>query len=431
MYIKSVEIRNVRSLRHFAWSLQDQELPGWHVLIGDNGSGKSTILKAISLALVGEKDAQGLREDWSTWLTKEAESGSIGLDLAYDASYDNFSGYGRVGERNNLKLKAVVDIKYTEEPKQPVRLEGKTKSSNPSTNRHVWGTGNGWFSVAYGPFRRFSGGNPDYNRVYYANPKLAAHLSIFGEDVALSEAVAWLQELNYKNLEKQPEGELLEAIRKFVNQEDFLPHRAQLKEISSTGVFFEDANSNIITVDKMSDGYRSILSMTFEIIRQLQAIYQTDELFSPDFTQIKLPGVVLIDEIDAHLHPTWQRRVGYWFRQHFPAMQFIVTTHSPLVCQAAERGSVWKLPRPGTEESSYRVTGQELDRLLYGNILEAYSTQLFGLTDTRSNSAQEKLERLAQLNVKEIFAKLTTAEIEEQTQLRAALPTTANITEGP
>ena len=50
------------------------------------------------------------------------------------------------------------------------------------------------------------------------------------------------------------------------------------------------------------------------------------------------PGVVLIDEVDAHLHPTWQRRIGLWFREHFPKLQFIVSTHSPLICQAATVG---------------------------------------------------------------------------------------------
>jgi hypothetical protein len=228
------------------------------------------------------------------------------------------------------------------------------------------------------------------------------------------------------SLEKNSLGDILTPILEFINQDDFLPHKTELTEISSQGVFFTDANGNRITVDQLSDGYRSILSMTFEIIRQLQAVYQTDDLFSDDFKQIKMPGVVLIDEIDAHLHPTWQRRVGLWFRQHFPNMQFIVTTHSPLVCQAAEVGSVWKLPRPGSDESCYRVGGLELNRLLYGNILEAYSTQLFGITTTRSDEAQDKLQRLAELNLKEVFEGLNADEQHEQTELRAMLPTQPN-----
>jgi predicted ATPase len=46
-------------------------------------------------------------------------------------------------------------------------------------------------------------------------------------------------------------------------------------------------------------------------------------------------GVELIDEVDAHLHPEWQREVGFWLKRHFPKIQFLVTTHSPSICQAA------------------------------------------------------------------------------------------------
>jgi len=141
-----------------------------------------------------------------------------------------------------------------------VSLSGDPGDSKPPTDRHVWSSGSGWFSAAYGPFRRFSGGNQEYSKLFYSNPRLAAHLSIFGEDVALSEAVEWLKELNYKSLEKRPEGQLLGPITKFINQDGFLPHQVQLREISSEGVLFSDANENTISVENLSDGYRSILN---------------------------------------------------------------------------------------------------------------------------------------------------------------------------
>ena len=72
-----------------------------------------------------------------------------------------------------------------------------------------------------------------------------------------------------------------------------------------------------------------------------------------------------------------------------------------------------------------RVTGQELNRLLYGNILEAYSTNLFGV-EKRSEQADEKLERLAELNIKEVFEGLSEAEQKEQEDLRAIFPTASN-----
>src|SRR5712671_2638426 len=126
------------------------------------------------------------------------------------------------------------------------------------------------------------------------------------------------------------------------------------------------------------------------------------------------PGVVLIDEVDAHLHPTWQRRIGLWLREHFPKMQFIVTTHSPLICQAADVGTVWRLPQPGTNETGRMLAGVELDRLLYGNVLDAYSTEAFGEDINRSEESKKKLHRLAELNYKELHGQLTISERKEQ-----------------
>ena len=72
------------------------------------------------------------------------------------------------------------------------------------------------------------------------------------------------------------------------------------------------------------------------------------------------------------------------------------------------------------------VTGIARDRLLYGNVLDAYSTGVFGNTPMRSPESLEKLERLAILNQKELAEGLTDAEQAEQQQLRALLPTAAS-----
>ena len=109
--------------------------------------------------------------------------------------------------------------------------------------------------------------------------------------------------------------------------------------------------------------------------------------------KIDLPGVVLVDEIDAHLHPTWQLRIGENLLRYFPKVQFIVTTHSPLICHAAEKGSVWRLPVPGDDSSfTGRVRGKELKRLIYGDILEAYDTELFGIVGNAVRLGQTKAE---------------------------------------
>ncbi|AEI62546.1 hypothetical protein LILAB_03105 [Corallococcus macrosporus] len=290
----------------------------------------------------------------------------------------------------------------------------------------VWECKPGWFSAAFGPFRRFTGGNEDYEKLFDAYPRLARHLSVFDESVALTEGLKWLQRLQFKKLEKDPDGALLEPLTRFINQPEFLPHQARLEKITSRQVLFVDGNGYRVPIEELSDGYRSTLSMTFELIRQLADCYGAKKVFDPkDPTCVNVPGVVLIDEVDAHLHPTWQRKVGHWFRKHFPKMQFIVTTHSPLVCQAADEGSVWRLPRPGTNEEARQVTGVELDRLIFGNVLDAYGTGVFGEGVTRSERAKERLQRLSELNVKELRKGLSAAERKEQSALRASQPTAA------
>ncbi|RKH51254.1 AAA family ATPase [Corallococcus llansteffanensis] len=418
MYLKEARLTNIRSIQSLTWTLPDVPGPGWHVVIGDNGAGKSSFLRAIALAMVGWEEASALRQDWNEWLRWKESHGYIDLILGWDSGYDSFDGFTGEPKRPYLD----VNIGFWRSSAQ-IRL-GHSESGPINPKRAVWGNGSGWFCASYGPFRRFTGGDTEYEKLFQSNPKLARHLSVFGESVALSECLEWLKLLQFKKLEKDPEGSLLEPLKQFINQPDFLPNEARLESISSKGVRFIDGNGCEVAVENLSDGYRSILSMTFELIRQLARTYGANKIFAPnDPTTIVVPGVVLIDEIDAHLHPVWQRRVGRWFRDHFPNLQFIVTTHSPLICQAATVGSVFRLPRPGSDEEAGMVTGVALDRLLYGNVLDAYSTGAFGDVPLRSPEALEKLERLAILNQKELAEGLSSEEQAEQQHLRAQLPT--------
>jgi len=423
MYIHKIQISNIRSIGNLEWEIEAGQEAGWHVVIGDNGSGKSTLLRAIALALIGPTEAAALRQDWNIWIRRGGDEGSVRLEVTHDEAVDKFSRRGKVNKPKHLPVGITV-----QRLESVTRIE-KSANLNPDPDRHIWGDGSGWFSASFGPFRRFTGGDKDYEKMFYSNPNVAAHLSVFSESVALTECIRWLQELQFRKLERRVDSYLLDYIVDFVNQENFLPHTTRVKEISSEGVSFTDGNGNIIPVEDLSDGYRSVLSMSFELIRQLSRIYGYDGVFdSKDTSKVISPGVVLIDEVDAHLHPTWQRRIGLWFRRHFPNIQFIVTTHSPFICQAATEGSVYRLPLPGTDESGGMVTGIDLDRLLYGNVLDAYGTEVFGLSMTRSDESRKKLQRLADLNRKELNDELTEEELEEQEQLRAILPTSAHHT---
>ncbi|MEN3940458.1 AAA family ATPase [Prosthecobacter sp. SYSU 5D2] len=192
--------------------------------------------------------------------------------------------------------------------------------------------------------------------------------------------------------------------------------------MNSKAVVFRNPEGMDIDVTRLSDGFRSILSMTFELIRQPSACYGSYELFKDmgdGSVVVKLRGG-LIDEVDAHLHPTWQRKIGFWFTKHFPEIQFIVTTHSPLVCQAENR-SIFRLPTPGSDQSDAGfVTGPQRERLIHGDVLDAYGTELFGKEVDLSDVAKEKLEELALLNQKVTQGELTASEQAQQIQLKQA-----------
>lgn len=410
MYVKKIELENIKTFKRFSFELdQDEDPAGWHVILGNNGAGKSTFIRAAAVGLMGPQEAIKSRHTFYEWLNKGTESALIRMELIQDRFLDNWAQKGKQQVDNlTYTLKITKDGSFT------------THSRN-SPNRHVWSGKKGWFSVSYGPFRRFSGGNSEYQKLFYSSPLLARHLSVFGEDVALTETLEWLKELRFKELEKPDsiEANLLKKIKDFVNQDDFLPNGVKFKGVSSDGIEFVDSNQTQVNIESLSDGYRSVLSMTLELIRQMVDCYETDKVFCSEGISITYPGVVFIDEVDVHLHPIWQRKIGKWFTEHFPKIQFIVSTHSPLVCQSAVTGSIWKLPNFIDNQKGYRVRGIELDRLLYGNILEALSSDVFGVGIERSDEAQELLKQLAELNIKSQFGgNLTEEEVAEKQRIQ-------------
>jgi predicted ATPase len=395
MYIDKIEITNIRAIEHFTMTFKQHA--GWHVLIGDNGAGKSSFVKAMAVCLIGD-ETPAVRENMFEWQRNISVNGEIIADF--------------------INPKIVTKIKFLSMG-VPAHTGAITSSiaGNPFKQE---------FSMAFGPFRRFTGGRTEDAGIFKSHPKAAAHLSAFGEDVALTEALTFIRELYIQKIDNKSNGEELAGIERFVNESSLLQSGVKIEKIDSTGIFFRDANGSTVPATQLSDGYRSILSLTFEMFREMIRLFGAEKVFeniSQGKMTIDVPGVVLIDEADAHLHPTWQTRIGHWFVEHFPNIQFIVTTHSPLICRACEKGSIWRLAAPGSDEESGEITGTQRDRLIYGNVLEAYGTEAFGENVSQSEAGKGMGERLAYLNMRSFQGLITEAERTELFALKAKLPT--------
>jgi len=402
MYIESIVIENIRAIEKLKITFPDV-LAGWHVFIGDNGSGKSSLMKAISANLIGVQEINGILPVWQEWLKKGKNHGLIEVNLT--TKYPNRIILER--NKNGIVLFSAVE---------------------PDESKN-------FFSAGYGPFRRLSGGDEKRNKITLSLPKAAAHLSIFGEEASLTDALDWIIELDRKRIKEKYENQnvknesqaIFDGLKNFINNSQLLPHNTTFENVDVDGnVLFTDGNKNQVSVLQLSDGYRSILSLMFDLIRQMLKIYGHEKVFENnnlDLPTINIEGIVLIDEVDAHLHPSWQAKIGAWFTTYFPNIQFIVTTHSPLICRASEKGSIWKLAAPNSSEKSKEITGVQKERLIFGNILDAYGTEVFGAETSIKKEAAQQRNRLGELYEKSMMGLINDGEDKEFTVLKQRMPT--------
>ena len=149
MHVQRLILRNIRSIREFDLHLRPGEWSGWHVILGDNGAGKSTVVRALALALIGESNAHATREEWFRWLTDGEKSGSIDVRLRAH-NEDRWTGQEKLG-KGAIYAKAQINADSASDQPNGGRASIKF-SSRYAAKRTVWGGGIGWFSASFGPF---------------------------------------------------------------------------------------------------------------------------------------------------------------------------------------------------------------------------------------------------------------------------------------
>jgi hypothetical protein len=127
-------------------------------------------------------------------------------------------------------------------------------------------------------------------------------------------------------------------------------------------------------------------------------------------------GTVLIDEVEAHLHLTLQQRAGFALRDQFPGVQFLVTTHSPYVCQAAD-----VLVRLDAERPAFVADDALFDRVVFGSGDDAALSELFGLASPYAPPAVALRQELVTLEMAVLDGTASPAQVERFQDVQALL----------
>ena len=142
-----------------------------------------------------------------------------------------------------------------------------------------------------------------------------------------------------------------------------------------------------VPLSQLSFGYRTVFAWTVDIAWWL---LQRNPGSSNPFHE---PAIVIVDEIDLHLHPRWQRKIRYHLTKHFPKVQFIATAHSPIMAQSSLDANVAVVRQSGDHavilNDPVVVASWRIDQLV--------TSELFGLASARSPELEKQEARRSEL----------------------------------
>lgn len=291
MKIKKVIIDNIRCFKHLEIDLSNNEgVVDWAVFLGDNGVGKTTIMRSIALCLCEESGAAGLLDELhSDWIRKESPTKQAKIRIEFERSKD-YSKIPFIETQIKFSKFGEVEVTQTTEPK-------KSK---------FW---NELFVCAYGANRR------QYGTTSYSEyTGVDAVYSLFNYDTPMQNI-----ELNLRRLSKEIDPEIL-----FRKLEDILLLEKNSIQLKRNGISITGPWGNFMPIGTLGDGYQSTLAWIMDM-------YGWKLLYEKEMKDVEITGIVILDEIEQHLHPLWQKEIINRLSRQFRNIQFFVSTHSPIV----------------------------------------------------------------------------------------------------
>lgn len=398
MYIKQLKIENLRSLESVTLALNapgtpQLSLPNVNVMLGGNGLGKTSVLRAAALAALGPlmssssgfvpesliRRPPGAKPVKASALDKLPPA-RITADVALESG--ELPSYARaLAKEKQLQMVTTVTRIGTTERLQwsstPSSVQGMIERLQFDDRASVF------FVVGYGATRRVEA-SIRVDESARTKSRLRPYervSSLFEDHLGLIPLSYWLPA--YAGSNKGRYAQVVALMNELLPDACRMQKTAAKTESGAEHLF--TMNGVSLPFRALSDGYRAYIGwigdMLFHVCMGAGSGVKLRDV----------SGVLLLDEIDLHLHPEWQRVVVPTLARALPKLQFIVTTHSPLVVGSLERENLFVL----SEEEGGTVV-KKLPELVHGRSAEQILlSPYFGLDSTRAPDVSKALSKLA------------------------------------
>lgn len=366
MRIKEIHIENFKGLQNV--TLKDLS-PNINLIIGVNGAGKSSVLDAVSLVLswfiarIQSKEGKGKNiplED----ISNGSQSGClIKLEVANAGLWELYRSKAYNKERKSFLEDISNFVNQLRE-----RLDNNPESSLPLV-------------VHYGVNRTVLNRHSEASNKGIDRGQLEAYKNALYGNLNFNDFFQWFRnEEDYENevriKEKDFRDPALETVRRAL--EIALPEFSEMKVSRKARALVVRKNGKEFQINQLSDGEKVYITLICDIARRLA-------IANPSGDALQGEGIVLIDEIDLHLHPQWQLNVVSNLERTFPNIQFLMSSHSPIVASDTN-GKVFGIKN-----------GEIFTERTYGKLSEDILSHVFGVSNARSPYIQQLINQTYEL----------------------------------
>lgn len=389
MFLKEIELNNFRCIDNLKINFLDEKdkIRSLTLFLGENGTGKSTILKAIALITAGSDAIGELLGEPSDWIKKGKDDCEICAILT---------------NKNKENRKLRLYIKRGDTLRDIIlRCEASLAEIDNALNH----TNRNYFVLAYGASRRLNhNSNFSVNNFFRSN-RAKNLATLFNLDAILNPLESWAMDLDYRNKEKGAN-----IVQKTLDE--FLPG-IQFNSIDreKKKLLFE-TRDGIVPLEFLSDGYQNMAAWIGDLM------YRVSETFKDYTNPLNTRGLLMIDEVDLHIHPQWQRKLLDFLREKLPNFQIITTTHSPLTAQQTSEGELFYLTRKENDISLEEFTASPKRLLIHQLILSG----IFGLETDESFENEQLKERYKKLKKQSKRTEKEERELKKLKQIISSFP---------